>query len=568
MVQISFFLFFILLTIVIAAIRIYLKKDLDSLASQVNSSESSITDPIIKKVIERCQSYKSSGNSDGFHVSVIIDQVYSQDKLRIGFLFLEARRDSWDFVCRSFPNVLISLGLLGTFIGMTHNLGSIQEAVKIGTVNAARLKEPLSGMATAFESSLVALFCGISLTFINLIFNTSVAKYRFLSTLEDYLNNSITFSDTTTLLNGINDSLRSFRSEFMESFETKIVAAISNSFASQVTRIILENQRATQILTESASRFMEATSNVSASAASFENATNALAKSDVPNSINKFTDTINKVSPILEQAISSVAESSIRFHDATQLLGVCTKEFVELRKLVANLITQIQTINQNLLESSDRFKESSASISGSTESFSNTVGMLSESNLPDSINKFSTTITESTSIFKETSTSIAASSGQFRDAIQKLDIYTQSFEQLQQKIHQLIPITQTNQEELKKAIPIIIQEKQALFFAIESIKKLQPSLEKLHSNVEISAQNLSSKSQEFLQLQDGLSQLTRDINKIAKQLNNKFLQGLGFDELHLDNQEIIDLLKKLTLNLGRSDNKSTSSFVDDFDNFS
>jgi hypothetical protein len=598
MVQVSFFVFVILLTVIVAAIRIYLKKDLDRLASQVNNlirSRSPITDSIIEEVIERCQSYKTSKNSDGFHVSVIIDQVYSQNKLRIGFLFLEARRDSWDFICRSFPSILISLGLLGTFIGMAHNLNSIQgvvndnvtsnnlaltnrlkeainsnvpsdklaqiiDSIKLSPIIDS-LKEAISGMATAFYSSLVALFCGISLTFINLIFNTSVAKYRFLSTLEDYLNNSITFSDTTTLLNGINDSLKSFRSELIQAFETTIVTAISNSFASQVTRIIDQNQKATQILTEFASRFMEASKDVSASAASFQNATLALTKSDVPNSINKFTETINKVSPILEQATSSVAESSIRFHDTTHLLGLCTKEFVELRKLVSSLTTQIQSINQNLLESSDRFKESSASISGSAESFSNTVGLLSESNLPDSINNFSTTITESTSIFKETSTSIAASSGQFRDAIQKLDIYTQSFEQLQQKIH-------INQEELMKAIPIIIQEKQALFFAIESIKKLQPSLEKLHSNVEISAQNLSSKSQEFLQLQDGLSQLTTDIKIITNQLSKKFLQGLGFDDLHDDNQEIIDLLKKLTLNLGRSDNKSTSSFVDDFDNFS
>ena len=379
MVQVSFFVFVILLTVIVAAIRIYLKKDLDKLASQVNNlirSRSPIIDSIIEEVIERCQSYKQSNNSDGFYVSVIIDQVYSQDKLRIGFLFLEARRDSWDFVCRSFPNILISLGLLGTFIGMAHNLNSIQGVVNVNVTsdnialtNSLKeavngnltnvppiinsLKEAISGMATAFYSSLVALFCGISLTFINLIFNTSVAKYRFHSTLEDYLNNSITFSgDTTTLLNGINDSLKSFRSEIMQAFETTIVTAISNSFASQANRIILENQRATQILTDSASRFMEASKDVSASAASFQNATNALAKSDVSNSINKFTETINNVSPI-----------------------------------VANLITQIQTTNQNLLESSYRFTQSSLSISDSAESFGNTIGLLSESNLPDSINR-------------------------------------------------------------------------------------------------------------------------------------------------------------------------------------
>ena len=90
MVQVSFFVFVILLTVIVAAIRIYLKKDLDRLALQVNNlirSRSPITDSIIEEVIERCQSYKTSKNSDGFHVPVIIDQVYSQNKLRIGFLF-------------------------------------------------------------------------------------------------------------------------------------------------------------------------------------------------------------------------------------------------------------------------------------------------------------------------------------------------------------------------------------------------------------------------------------------------------------------------------------------------
>ena len=169
--------------------------------------------------------------------------------------------------------------------------------------------------------------------------------------------------------------------------------------------------------------------------------------------------------------------------------------------------------------------------------------------IADYINNFSTTITESTTIFRETSTSIADSSGKFRDAMQELEIYTQSFEQLHQ-------ITQTNQEKLMEAIPIIIQEKQALSLAIESIKKLQPSLEKINLNIEISAENLNLRSQEFLQLQGELSQLTRRINIIIDKLNNKFLQGLGFDELHHDNQEIIDLLKKLTLNLDRSDDLS------------
>ena len=121
-----FFFLVVSLTTVVAVIRIVLRKDLENLISQAKKliSEKDVTlkHPIIQEAEKRIDTYEN--RADKFNASVIIDQIYSRNKLGI------ASRDYWDFVCRSFPNVLISLGLLGTFVGITSNLSSIQEIVK------------------------------------------------------------------------------------------------------------------------------------------------------------------------------------------------------------------------------------------------------------------------------------------------------------------------------------------------------------------------------------------------------------------------------------------------------
>ena len=450
--QIKFFVFIISITLTAAFIRIWLRKNLDLLNSEtikLIDSNHKITEAlptsnhsIIRDVIERCKSYQEQHGSSRFNTSIIIDQVYSQSKLRI--ILLASSRDSWDFVCRSFPNVLISLGLFGTFVGITSNLGSIQEVLKVNQGEIIdKLREPLNGMATAFGSSLIALTCGIFLTFINLFFNTTVAKYRFFSSLEDYLNKSIVFDDANTggILNNIKDSILNFRLEIVTVLRAELANAIGESFASQVSRLITENQKATQNLSESANRFME----------------------------------------------------------------------------------------------------SSGAIYSSAESFKKAAELISESDLPNSINKFSITIAQATSVFEQTSTSIAGSSEQFHDAMHLLDTYTQDFVKLHKVLSQLMEITQSNQENLLDAMPIIQQERQALTDTVELIRELQ-------SNIESSSKSLDMKTNESLLVQAKLIKLTNSLNTVTEKITDKLYQGLDFDALHNDNQKIIELLEKLTSN--------------------
>jgi hypothetical protein len=94
------------------------------------------------------------------------------------------------------PNLLLSFGLIGTFIGIATNLVSLSgiinstEASNINELVAA-LKSPFEGMGIAFISSLAALFGSAFLVTANLFLNINTQKNDLLSGFENYLDNII-----------------------------------------------------------------------------------------------------------------------------------------------------------------------------------------------------------------------------------------------------------------------------------------------------------------------------------------------------------------------------------------
>lgn len=452
-----FFFLVVGLTAVVAVIRAFLRKDLENLISQarilVSERDVTLKHPIIQEAEKRVKAYKNG--SDKVNTSVIIDQIYSSNKFGI------ASRDSWDFVCRSFPNVLISLGLLGTFVGITSNLSSIQEILKSsgGTTEQiiTKLQEPLNGMATAFGSSLIALLCGIALTIVNLVFNTTVAKYRFLSLLEDYLNSEVSTTPTGVFLAQIEASLTSFRQESIGIFTKSLEKAIGNSFTTQISQIITENR----------------------------------------------------------------------------------------------------VLRDNLNDLVSNFKDSATKISESSQAFQYAASVLSGSELPNSIHRFSSTIEQVTATFEETSNSVESSSIQFQEAAQKLDDYSGKSLKLYDAFRDLIRITQSNEENLLEAIPAIKAEREILISTVELIKDLQ-------SNIELSAQSLSAKSDESILAKAELVRLTKSINAVTQKITEKLYQGLDFNSLHDDNQTIIQLLQEIIscVDISNSNYSDTTNNLD------
>lgn len=106
-----------------------------------------------------------------------------------------------------FINILVSLGLLGTFWGLVITLASISDIIAGLTISSDNLVEafealkqnlsmPLSGMATAFSTSLFGLFGSISLGFLAL--QSSAAASTFYNQLEEKLSGLTRLSEENT----------------------------------------------------------------------------------------------------------------------------------------------------------------------------------------------------------------------------------------------------------------------------------------------------------------------------------------------------------------------------------
>ena len=135
-----------------------------------------------------------------------LEQVVEQhgtDQMRLSPLSLRAvldsvrlRLDESRDVSRYTIGLLIFLGLLGTFWGLLQTVGAVghmiselnagggQNGVLFGSLLAG-LKEPLSGMGTAFSSSLFGLAGSLILGFLDL--QVGHAQNRFFNQLEDWL---------------------------------------------------------------------------------------------------------------------------------------------------------------------------------------------------------------------------------------------------------------------------------------------------------------------------------------------------------------------------------------------
>ncbi len=109
---------------------------------------------------------------------------------------VSARLDEAGQISRYLTGLLIFLGLLGTFWGLLETVASVSDVIgglRVGTGNQANmfqdlksgLRAPLSGMGTAFSSSLFGLAGALVLGFLDL--QAGQAQNRFFNELEEWM---------------------------------------------------------------------------------------------------------------------------------------------------------------------------------------------------------------------------------------------------------------------------------------------------------------------------------------------------------------------------------------------
>lgn len=307
---------------------------------------------------------EASHNLEQVNTTALIDQIYSQEK--VGLVSCE----QVEYICRTVPNLLIAFGLLGTFLGITINLDSLSQT--INQTNASdvssliqQLQVPLRGMGIAFTTSLTGIFFSATITIINLFKNTSVAKYKLISALEDYLDNIyLPEVQGNSRLDKAVDRLVNEFTGFLSRFGTTVREAVESSLGAKIQQIVDVNKQANELAIRVYKGFQESSGTISSATTEFKYAITGFEGAVAATIANaekyqqaaqlfencQFPKKLSDATANLEYAQDNFAKSAFRLANASQAIETAITEILNTSKVLANLGEECNTLNHNSIQ--------------------------------------------------------------------------------------------------------------------------------------------------------------------------------------------------------------------------
>ena len=305
---------------------------------------------IINKLNQRLQENQSS--IEQLNTTAMVEGIYSQEKFKFFGKSLDC--ESVNYTCRILPNLLLSFGLLGTFLGITINLANLSQTITQVDINDVRslveqLNQPLRGMGIAFITSLIAIFCSSLLIVINTIWNSNLAKLELLSLLEDYLDNIyLPQIKTPHPMEKALDRLNQDFSSMLYRLGDTVEESITNAFARMEKSAYIFQQAANTIEN---SRFPEklssATTDLSIAQNQFSQSSLVLQKST-----QSFEHSLDSMQKLARQLLTVNQQINDIHHKYTTLLEVNQQKNIveeaslkQIHQELARLVARLQSIN-------------------------------------------------------------------------------------------------------------------------------------------------------------------------------------------------------------------------------
>ncbi len=312
--------------------------------------------PKIIQVLE--QSFaESSQNLEQVNTAALIDQAYSQEKV------LGKSCEQIEYLCRIVPNLLLAFGLIGTFVGITINLGSLSQTISQSQATdvsqlVEELKEPLQGMAIAFITSLAGLFSSALLTCLSFVWNTNLAKYRLTVSLEHYLDN-IYYSSLNgqTRLDKVVKGMSSEFKDFLDRFGITVREAVESAIRDNIHKITEANVEASQLAQKVYSQLSNATGTLERGAKEFQTATESFT-----NAVQISQTTAEKLEQVaqgfeqsefpkqLSRIATNFGENQKNFSDSALRLSQTVKS-------LETILNQLQTFTEQLVKTEAKLSE-------------------------------------------------------------------------------------------------------------------------------------------------------------------------------------------------------------------
>ena len=495
---------------------------------------------------------QASKQLDYINTGALIDQVYSQEKIK------GLTCEQIDYLCRILPNLLLAFGLLGTFLGITINLSTLSQTINQANANdvsnlVTELKKPLEGMSIAFTTSLTGLFFSALLTLFNFIFNSGLAKYRLISSLEDYLDNIyLPEVQGDARLDKIVNRMVSQQDEFLTNFGETVRKAVEQSMGKVAKQIADGNQETTYLARQVYEKFDKAAGTISRAADDFENSMSEL--NTTSQIFKESAETFNQ-----SQFSQKLLAATVDLSNIQQKFSESATNLCQTTEVIKRGLTEIQNCGQTLIKLAEEIKSTNKTSIKVLELHQNNQNLLSEiiPQLHEGANSYEKAINK------------------LDDVDQRVGDKFNNFDQLITAMTQLLENVKTYTTELiSKVATETENSSQSLISLAEEIKAMnQTSIQvlDLHQN----NQNLLTEI--IPGLQQGANSYEKAVNKLddldqrVRDKVNSFDKFITTIEQLLENVKTYTMDVNTTINIASNqidgNNQKLQTFVNDTNDY-
>lgn len=325
---------------------------LDDLLDWHRKKEGNFHSDILNKIVE---DYKNTakGSYSEVNTQAIIEKNFN---LRLRGLALGER-----FI-KNTNTLLITLGLFGTFVGLTAAVSQLSEVfinLDISKLTETegipdfirRIAASLPGMSVAFVTSLVGVGCSIILTILLTIANAEEVKENLMVHIEEYLDNNVSLvisQDKETEYTMMNNILKETFMEFGDKIQASLRETVED-FGDKLTNVVMDVNVSSQTLDSTVEKFDSSLSNFATNMRDLNefniNMRNNIERMDV--NFIKVTETLMKTSEIVVENYRSIEGFSNNIREAANEMTSYNHQLVsDIGQLVAEVSATVQVVEK------------------------------------------------------------------------------------------------------------------------------------------------------------------------------------------------------------------------------
>lgn len=356
---------------------------LDDLLNWHRKKEGAFHSDILNKVVE---DYKNTatGSYSEVNTQAIIEKNFN---LRLRGLALGER-----FI-KNTNTLLITLGLFGTFVGLTAAVGELAgifikmdmaELIENSGIEGMlrSLVSSLQGMSVAFTTSLVGVGCSIVLTVLMTVVNAQDVRENLMIHIEEYLDNTVSVvvsQDKETEYTMMNNILRATFNDFGDRIQSSLKQTVE-SFGDKLTSVVMDVNVSSKSLDTTVERFDKSLANFAVNMRDLNefnmNMRNNIERMDV--NFIKVTESLTRTSDIVVENYRSVEGFSGNIREAADQMTSYNHQLVsDMTQLVGEVSSTVLVVQKLAGAMNTNLHQHTRDLEIYNENFTNLMGKLS-----------------------------------------------------------------------------------------------------------------------------------------------------------------------------------------------